>query len=367
MFDRRLIINFDWATLLTALFISVIGVVNIYSSTYPHSGAGTPLYLKQAYWLTLGLGAILLILALDYRTLVRYSYLFYLITLLLLILVMAVGRSSSGSQRWLQVGFISFQPSELSKIALILAMTRFFTDRELPRGYGLRDLAAPFLMVALPALLIFKQPDLGTVVLLLTIFTSILVFVRVRFRTWAILGTGVATAIPLAWHFLKDYQKNRLLTFINPDLDPLKTGYHIAQSKIAVGSGTLSGKGFLKGTQSQLRFLPEQHTDFIFTVIGEEGGFVASALTVALFAGLLLRGYLTAARAGDDLSRLVAAGIVGMWSFHVIVNIGMTLGVMPVAGVPLPFVSYGGSSLLLNLVALGLLLSIGMRRHKLVF
>jgi len=365
MFDRRLILNFDWATVLAALFISAVGVVNIYSSTYPHSGAGTPLYLKQTYWLAIGFGMMFLTLSFDYRTFIQYAYTFYLACLLLLVLVMVLGRSTSGSQRWLQLGFISFQPSELTKIALILALTRFFTEKEMPRGYGLRDLAVPFLLAGLPTLLIFKQPDLGTVILLLAIFTSILIFVRVRFKTWAILGMGVAAAVPLAWLFLKDYQKNRLLTFINPDLDPLKTGYHITQSKIAVGSGTLFGKGFLKGTQSQLHFLPEQHTDFIFSVLAEEWGFIGCFVLLFLLLFLISRGLKIAKTSKDQAGATLAIGVTAMLFWQAFINAGMVVGILPVVGVPLPLVSYGGTALLTNLIGIALLMNISMRRFML--
>jgi rod shape determining protein RodA len=306
-----------------------------------------------------------LTLAFDYRTFVRYSYPFYLITLVLLILVWGIGRSTSGSQRWLQLGFISFQPSELTKLALILSMTRFFTEKEMPRGYGLRDLAVPFLMVGLPTLFIFKQPDLGTVILLLAIFTSVLIFVRVRFKAWAILGTGVAVAIPIAWHFLKAYQKNRLLTFINPDLDPLKTGYHITQSKIAVGSGTLFGKGFLKGTQSQLHFLPEQHTDFIFSVLAEEWGFIGCFILLFLLLFLISRGLKIAKTSKDRAGATLAVGLTAMLFWQACINVGMVVGILPVVGVPLPLVSYGGTALVTNLIGVSLLMNISMRRFML--
>jgi len=365
MLDRRLILNFDWPTLVTALFISAIGVVNIYSSTHPHSGAATPLYLKQIYWAVLGFGLLILALGFDYRTFVRYSYPFYLFCLLLLLLVMIVGRSSSGSQRWLQLGFVSFQPSELTKIALILALTRFFTEKEMPRGHGLRDLGVPFLMVGLPALLVFRQPDLGTVVMLLAIFLSILVFVEVRFKTWAILGTGVAAVIPLVWHFLKEYQRNRLLTFINPDLDPLRTGYHITQSKIAVGSGTIFGKGFLHGTQSQLHFLPEQHTDFIFSVLAEEWGFVGCFFLLFLLLFLISRGLKIAKTSKDRAGATLAVGLTAMLFWQTFINVGMVVGILPVVGVPLPLVSYGGTALVTNLMAIALLMNISMRRFML--
>jgi rod shape determining protein RodA len=365
MLDRRLIFNFDWPTLVTAFLISAIGVVNIYSSTHPHSGAATPLYLKQVYWAVLGFGLAFLVLAFDYRTFVRFAYPFYLFCLLLLILVMIFGRSSSGSQRWLQLGFFSFQPSELTKIALILAMTRFFTEKEMPRGHGMRHLAVPFLLVGLPALFIFRQPDLGTVVLLLAIFLSVLVFVEVRFKTWAVLGVGVAVIIPTLWHLLKDYQKNRLLTFINPDLDPLKTGYHITQSKIAVGSGTIFGKGFLHGTQSQLHFLPEQHTDFIFSVLAEEWGFLGCFILLFLLLFLISRGLKIAKTSKDRAGATLAIGITAMLFWQTFINVGMVVGILPVVGIPLPMVSYGGTALVTNLMGVAMLMNISMRRFML--
>jgi rod shape determining protein RodA len=363
--DRRLIINFDWPTLGTAFLISCIGIFNIYSSTFPHAGTSAPLFLKQTYWLILGLGLAIFALFFDYRTFVRYSYPFYLLCLLLLILVMTVGRTTSGSQRWLSMGFFSFQPSELTKIALILAMTRFFTEKEDPRGYGFRELGIPFLMLGLPILLIFKQPDLGTVILLLLIFTSILLFVGVRFKTWALLGAGVAAAIPILWIFLKEYQRNRLLTFINPDLDPLRTGYHISQSKIAVGSGALFGKGFLKGTQSQLHFLPEQHTDFIFSVLAEEWGFAGCIFLLFLLLFLISRGVKIAKTSKDRAGAILAIGITAMLFWQSFINVGMVVGILPVVGVPLPLVSYGGTALVTTLAGVALLMNVSMRRFML--
>ncbi len=365
MLDRRLIVNFDWATLVTAIFISAIGVANIYSSTYPHTGSGTPLFLKQVYWLFMGFGLLTLILMLDYRTLVRYAYPFYLFCFLLLALVMIVGRTTSGSQRWIQLGFISFQPSELSKIALILALTRFFTEKENVQGYSLRDLAVPFLLTGLPTLLIFKQPDLGTVALLVIIFTSVLIFAGVHRRTWLIMGSGVAVAIPVLWHLMKEYQRSRLLTFLNPDLDPLKAGYHINQSKIAVGSGTLFGKGFLQGTQSQLHFLPEQHTDFIFSVLAEEWGFIGCFVLLFLLLLLISRGLKISRTSKDRAGVILAAGITAMVFWQTFINVGMVVGILPVVGVPLPLVSYGGTSLITTLIGVGILMNISMRRFML--
>lgn len=365
MLDRRLIVNFDWVTLMTAMFISAIGVVNIYSSTYPHLGTGTPLFLKQVYWLFMGFGFLVLTLSFDYRTFVRYAYPFYIFCLLLLILVMILGRTASGSRRWIQLGSFSFQPSELAKIALILGLTRFFSEKENPQGYSLRDLGVPFVLVGIPTFLIFRQPDLGTVILLLAIFTTILIFAGVRTKTWLVMGSGVASVIPLLWHFLKDYQKNRLLSFLNPDLDPLKTGYHISQSKIAVGSGTLFGKGFLHGTQSQLHFLPEQHTDFIFSVLAEEWGFLGCFVLLFLLLLLISRGLTISNTSKDRAGAILAVGLTSMLFWQTFINVGMVVGILPVVGVPLPLVSYGGTSLITTLIGVGILMNITMRRFML--
>jgi len=365
MFDRRLLLNFDWPLLATAILIAVLGVANIYSSTFPHTGDFTPFHLRQIYWLFLGMGLMFFILFFDYRTLVRYAYPFLLFCLILLILVIFFGRLTSGSQRWLQLGFFSFQPSELTKMGLILALTRFFTEADNPYGYGFRDLIVPSLIFIVPALIVFKQPDLGTVVLLVLIYASILAFVKVHRRTWITLGVASAALVPLLWHFLKDYQKKRLLTFLNPDLDPLKTGYHIIQSKIAVGSGTFFGKGFLQGTQSQLHFLPEQHTDFIFSVLGEEWGFLGSFFLLFLFLLLISRGLKIAYTSKDRAGTILAAGISSMFFWQSFINVGMVLGIVPVVGVPLPLFSYGGTSVLTTLMGLGILMNISMRRFML--
>lgn len=365
MFDRRLIMNFDWPTLVTAGLISALGVLNIYSSTYPHLEGVTPLYLKQVYWLVLGFGVLFLILALDYRTLIRYGYPFYIFCLCLLVLVMVIGRTTSGSQRWLPLGFISFQPSELAKIGLILVMARFFTEKELAQGYSLRDLAIPFLLLALPALLVFKQPDLGTVVLIGFIFLSILFFMGVRSRAWLTLGAACAIAAPIFWFFLKDYQKTRLRVFLDPELDPLKTGYHITQSKIAVGSGGFWGKGFLRGTQSQLHFLPEQHTDFVFSVWAEEWGFVGSFVLLFLLLFLVSRGLKIASNSKDRGGSVLAIGVSAMIFWQAFINIGMVVGIVPVVGVPLPLFSYGGTSLVTTLIGIGILMNVSMRRFML--
>jgi rod shape determining protein RodA len=365
MFDRRLIMNFDWSSLVTAALISALGVINIYSSTYPHPAGVTPLYVKQVYWLIIGFGFLVLVLTFDYRTLIRYGYPFYISCLCLLLLVIVIGRTTSGSQRWLPLGFISFQPSELAKLSLILVMARYFTEKANTQPYTLRELAIPFLLFGIPALLVFKQPDLGTVVLLGTIFLSMLAFIGVQRKTWMILGAAGAVAAPIFWFLLKDYQKTRLRVFLNPDLDPLKTGYHITQSKIAVGSGGFWGKGFLHGTQSQLRFLPEQHTDFVFSVWAEEWGFVGSFVLLFLLLLLVSRGLKIASTSKDRGGAILAVGIGAMIFWQAFINIGMVVGILPVVGVPLPLFSYGGTSLITTLIGIGILMNISMRRFML--
>jgi len=278
---------------------------------------------------------------------------------------MIFGRTTSGSQRWLQLGFFSFQPSELAKIAIILALTRYFTENENTLGYGFRDLIVPFLILAIPLALIFKQPDLGTTGLLVLISFSMLAFMGFRLQTWLALGGACVAAAPIFWHFLKDYQKTRLLTFINPDLDPLKTGYHITQSKIAVGSGTIWGKGWLKGTQSQLHFLPEQHTDFVFSVWAEEWGFVGAFLLLFLFLLLISRGLKIANTSKDRAGAVLAIGISAMLFWQIFINVGMVVGIVPVVGVPLPLFSYGGTSVISTLMGIGILMNISMRRFML--
>ncbi len=367
MIDRRLLMNFDWTLLITTVIISCLGVMNIYSSIYPYTGDGTPLYLKQVYWMILAVVLMAFILSFDYRTLIRYGYLFYFLCLFLLVFVMLFGRTTSGSQRWLQLGFVSFQPSELVKLSLVLVLTRYLAEREATStsGFGLRDLGKPFLLVALPVLLVFKQPDLGTAVLLVATSISILAFIGVKLRVWISLAAACAVAAPVMWHFLKDYQKTRLLVFLNPDLDPLKTGYHITQSKIAVGSGTILGKGFLRGTQSQLRFLPEQHTDFVFSVWAEEWGFLGCFVLLFLLLLLISRGVKIASTSKDKSGAILAIGLSAMLFWQTFINVGMVVGIVPVVGVPLPLFSYGGTSVITTTMGIAILMNIGMRRFML--
>jgi rod shape determining protein RodA len=301
----------------------------------------------------------------------------YAVSVLLLLLVMFAGKTGMGAQRWLAIGPFAFQPSELAKLSVTLALARYFAEDPRRGGYGLRDLALPAVMVLVPLLLVLKQPDLGTAIMLMLTSTIITVLAGVHFRS--ILAVVAAAAIVLSsvffvppvrhkiWSKLKPYQQNRILAFVDPGSDPLGSGYHANQSKIAVGSGQITGKGYRKGTQSQMAFLPERHTDFIFAVIAEETGLVGASLLILLYLVLLLIGVDTARNAKDRLGVLMAGGIVGMISLYVFINVGMAVGIVPVVGVPLPLVSYGGTSIITTFLAMGLLLNIQTRRFMLFY
>jgi rod shape determining protein RodA len=276
---------------------------------------------------------------------------------------MGYGIITSGAQRWVKIGPLSFQPSEFVKISLILAMAKFFHRPPHPKGYSLRQLLLPFFLLLLPMVLILKQPDLGTAIILLLVSFSILIFVKIRWSSLLTIGLAGGVAVPLFWGFLKEYQKKRIITFFNPDLDPLGAGYHLIQSKIAMGSGGILGKGLMKGTQCKLGFLPEQQTDFIFSALGEEWGLVGSLLVVGLYFVLILWGLRVAVQAKDRFGAILAFGVVAMLFWHVFINIGMVLGMMPVVGIPLPLLSYGGSFILSTLIGVGFLLNVSMRRY----
>ena len=361
--DRRLFIHFDWTLLGIVLTIALVGILNLYSATAKIEMSGTPLYLKQIFWLLIGLAMMLTIAFIEYRFYSDFAYIVYSIALFLLILVLGYGLITSGAQRWMKIGPLSFQPSEFVKISLILALAKFFHQPSHPKGYALRQLLLPFLLLLLPMILILKQPDLGTAIILLLVFFSILIFVKIRWSSLLTIGLAGAALVPLLWSFFKEYQKRRIITFFNPELDPLGAGYHLIQSKIAVGSGGVLGKGFMKGTQSKLGFLPEQQTDFIFSALGEEWGLIGSLFIVGLYLALILWGLRIAVQAKDRFGAILAFGVVAMLFWHVFINIGMVLGMMPVVGIPLPLLSYGGSFILSTLIGVGLLLNVSMRRY----
>jgi rod shape determining protein RodA len=365
--DRRLFVHMDWRLVALVGVLLVIGVTTIYSVTPQWSRGGTPLYLKQVAWAGVGMLAFMLFAALDYDRLLDYAYYFYWFTLGLLVTVAFLGKVGMGAQRWVEVAGISVQPSEPAKVAVILVLARYFSERIVPDGFRFRDLAVPGAMVLVPFALILRQPDLGSALMVLFVFAVVLLVVGIKRRSLVFAGLLAGMGLPFFWEFfwnsLKSYQQDRLRIFFNPGIDPLGSGYHVTQSKIAIGAGGLTGQGFLHGTQSQLKFLPEGHTDFIFSVFAEQWGFIGVLVLLALFSVLIWRGMDIAMKAKDMAGMLVAAGIVCMITFHVFVNLGMTLGVAPVVGVPLPLMSYGGTSLVTTMSALGILANVHLQRH----
>jgi rod shape determining protein RodA len=376
MLDRRQFANLPWGMVALIFAIALIGLATVYSATYTSKGPSS-LYYRQLVWLAIGVMVMLLAVVLDYHTVGRYAYVLYAVSLLLLLLVMAIGRTGMGAQRWLAIGPFAFQPSELAKLSVTLALARYFAEDPKRGGYDLRDLAIPGVMVLIPLLLVLKQPDLGTALMLLLTSSLIIMIAGIRVRSVIVvllIGATIASAVFLVppvrhkiWGKLKPYQQNRITAFVDPGSDPLGSGYHANQSKIAVGSGQITGKGFRQGTQSQMAFLPERHTDFIFAVISEEHGLIGAGLLVILYLVLLLAGVDTATKAKDRLGVLMAGGIVSMISLYVFINVGMAVGIVPVVGVPLPLVSYGGTSIITTFLALGLLLNIQTRRFMLFY
>ena len=393
-----------------AVLIS-IGLLAIFSSTGSMQlklGIDPWLYVKRQFIaLLVGMAGLTLFCYLDYKHFKKAAPYFYGVMLLGLIIILFAGSGSQGAQRWFQLGFFSFQPSEISKIIMAICLAGFFSER---KKLGTLDALTLLGLVGLPFILIFKQPDLGTALVFVVILVGmlsasrsspkllallvtpmlsmlfrpililwliylltlglILFLRRSSFMDWLLIfgvNIGVGLAMPLIWGVLKVYQRERILSFLNPASDPYGAGYHSLQSMIAIGSGGFFGKGFLHGTQTQLQFIPEQHSDFIFSAIGEEFGFIGAIIVICLFAVVIWRGLKIAAESIDNFCSLLAYGIVVMTAFHVFANIGMTLGLLPVVGIPLPFISYGGSSLLMNLIAIGILQSIAMRRQKIIF
>jgi rod shape determining protein RodA len=363
VFDRRLLQNFDWILLLLLVILAAISVANLYSATYPtRSTGGAAILQRQIYWFVLGFAVFLLMTTFNYKSLERLAYPAYIVSILLLLAVLIVGKLTSGSRRWLSLGFMAFQPSELAKIAMVIVLAKFLAARDEFMEYHMRDLLKPISLMMIPAVLILKEPDLGTALLVVFVSVSMILFEKIHWKTFVALGVTCLGSLPVLWLGLKDYQKDRLLTFLDPDRDPLGAGYHIKQSKIAIGSGQLWGKGYLEGTQTKLHFLPEQHTDFAFSVFSEEWGFAGSFLLLALYFLLIIWGLDIARNSKDKFGSMLSVGIVATIFWQVIINLGMVMGLLPVVGIPLLLFSYGGSSLVTTMAMLGLLMNISIRR-----
>lgn len=365
--------QFDWIILGSVLLLCVGGILTIKSALHLDLHPLDMVH-KQIFGAVVGIAAAVFLARTDYEVLLKRAapYLYPLnIFLLLVVLTHFGGHEAKGASRWIRLGPVQLQPSEFAKIILIGTLALFLT-RHSAAITEWRTVLRSLVHIGIPMLLIARQPDLGTALVLLAIWTGMMVIAGARplhLLTLALAGIVLFAGV---WHFnpghvLKDYQKNRLQVFLNPAADPRDTGYHLRQSEIAIGSGGISGEGYGRGTQSNGKFIPEQHTDFIFTIVGEEGGFIVCAGLLALYLLLLMRGVLIMAECEDLLGRLLAAGVLSMLTFHIVVNAGMTMGIMPVVGVPLPFFSYGLSSLLVNLLAVGILLSVAARKYRVMF
>ncbi|MDH5561187.1 MAG: rod shape-determining protein RodA [Deltaproteobacteria bacterium] len=364
MFDRRLLAHFDWILLLIVTAISIIGFFSIYSASLSYEAANL-YYQKQIVWFYLGLGIMFAVIFFDYRLLCRFSFWVHLFLILLLIFVLLYGTGGPSSKvnRWLKLGPFFFQPSEFVKFSLILYLAYYFNDPRRVSDLGFKDILWPLVMTIIPFILILRQPDLGTAGVLLLIFLPVIFLVGLKYKVIIIsFGLGLVS-LPFIWFFLlKNYQKERILTMISPERDPLGTGYHIIQSKIAVGSGGLWGKGYLEGTQGHLNFLPARHTDFIFSVFTEEMGFIGGISLIGLYFILILWCLRFVGKSKDRSGTILTVGVTSIMAAHITINISMVLGLMPIVGIPLPFMSYGGSSMLSHMIGIGLILNVRMRR-----
>ena len=353
--------DFDWLLLTAAIGLSVISIVEIYSSTLAQPTEN--FFIRQLAWVCVGIVLLFVVAAIDYHFIAEHIPWLYILAVGALLYTLAMGHTVAGSKSWVGLGPIAFQPSELIKMVVVVALARYLSELRSRRYMTFMQIAKACMICLVPMSLVALQPDLGTA---LTYLPAIAVglFVRgVRPAVLISLILGFVLVLPVSWLILKPYQKERILTFLDPERDPLGKGYQVTQSRIAIGSGGLLGKGVFNGSQNQLGFLPTRHTDFIFSVVGEELGFAGVAFTLGLLAFIIFRSIYNAQTARDNLGLFIVMGIVGIYFFHIIVNVGMVIGFMPTTGIPLPFLSYGGSSVLTAFIALGLVLSVRRCRY----
>jgi len=358
--------DFDWVLLAFVLLICFLGVIEIYSSTYGTKFAGS--HVKQIYWILAGLGLMFMVSMINYQVLLENAHWLYIASLASLLAVAVFGKKYLGARRWIQLpGGQHFQPSEWVKLVLIIALAKYFSE-ENDRDASLSDIAKAGLIAGIPMLLVLKQPDLGTALTYVPLAIMALFLGGIQFRHAAIILVISGVLLPALWiygpriHLVKQYQKDRLTSFLHPEADSQKSGYQLEQSKIAVGHGGIWGKGIRGGSQTQGMFLPEPHTDFILAAWAEEHGFVGAIALLLLYFMVLMRLIHNAQTAPDRAGGFVVMGVVAVLFFHILVNAGMVVGFMPVTGIPLPLMSYGGSSLLFMFLALGLVMNIRMRR-----
>ncbi len=372
MFDKKLLKKLDLTVIIIVVLLFIIGITVIASATHVHETHDFSVVKKQAIWFVTGIIAILIIISIDYHTfgsIVSYMYLF---GLAMLVAVLVFGSRINGAKSWFMIAGMGIQPAEIVKIIVILSFAKHverIREKSEDAINRITSIIPLILHMAIPIALIMKQPDWGTAAVFIGIMFTIVFAADISYKYIVGAFISVSAILPILFFspLMKEYQRQRFLVFINPALDPLGSGYHVIQSKIAVGSGQIFGRGLFNGTQTQLGFLPEQQTDFIFSVIGEELGFLWSVIVVVLFSMLILRLIYLATQARDEYGSYIIIGVAAMFFFHMLVNIGMTIGVVPVTGIPLPFISYGGSSLLTNMMAIGVVLNVAMRRQIIKF
>ena len=360
---RQKLWQMHWLFILLLAAAASVGFAMLYSAA---GGNLEPWASRQIVRFAVGMGVLITVALIDIRLWLKYAYVLYLATVALLIAVEFMGEVGKGAQRWLDLGYVGLQPSELMKITLVLALARYFHGTSIEDVRRIPQLFVPLLLIALPAALVLRQPDLGTALML--IITGGVIFFAAGVQIWKFVVVGLAGvgAAPIAWQFLRDYQKQRVLTFLKPENDPLGSGYHIIQSKIAFGSGGIFGKGFLQGTQSHLNFLPEMQTDFIFTMLAEEFGMVGSLALLGLYVVILLYCVAISVRCRTQFGRLVGIGVTATFFLYIFINMAMVMGLVPVVGVPLPLISYGGTAMLTLLFGFGLLMGTWIHRDVMV-
>lgn len=352
-----------WVPLILEIIILTIGMINLSSATAVEDKS-LGLWKNQIVSIALGAVITLILLFPHYSFLSRLAYLIYMGNLGLLLAVLAIGKSSLGAKRWISFGGFSLQPSELMKLGMVIFLAKFFENKNTTGGMKIKDLILPTIFVLIPVALIMVQPDLGTAMIILLVYGSMLLFLRLDPKLLLTLVVLGAISLPVVYNYgLKPYQRQRITTFIDPMSDPKGAGYNSIQSMIAVGSGQVSGKGWKKGTQAHLNFLPEHHTDFIFSVFAEEWGFVGCAVLLLCYALFLMSGLSVAYQSNDKFASLLAFGIVSIFFWHTFVNMGMVMGMLPIVGVPLPFMSYGGSALLTSMTGVAILVNIANKKY----
>ena len=354
-------LRMDWVLLVLVLLLCAIGLINLASAA---AVTESRLHINQAIWMLLGAVVASAIASQDYKLLYRWSWAVYAAGCVLLLLVLWFGTTINGSRRWLTFGGASYQPSELLKLAIVFVTARYLADHERPEGLGLRDLVVPFLLLGAPLALVLRQPDLGTSIVIALIFFTMLLFERLRWSTVVVLGASLVAVLPLAWFYgLKPYQRERLTTFFNPEVDLQGSAWQVNQSRIAIGSGELLGKGWGQGTQVQSGFVPYHENDFIFAHHAEQFGFLGGVALLALYLVVTLWALRIARYGRDRFAVLVSVGVAALLFWHVAINVAMVMGALPVVGLWLPLASAGGSAVLTVMVGLGVLMSISMRRH----